>query len=77
MAVRRAFIARGATRHVWRVLAADGRMLEDHAVLSELGDDWGPLVRLALWTRDRRPYRTRKWCTGCMRLHPWLQRVVW
>lgn len=38
---------------------ADGRMLEDHAVLSELGDDWGPLIRLALWTRDRKPYRTR------------------
>lgn len=43
--------------------SADGRMLEDHTVLSELGDDWGPLVRLALWTRDRRPYRTRGWCT--------------
>lgn len=49
-------------------LAADGRMLEDHVVLSELGDDWGPVIRLALWTRDRRPFRTRGWRIASERL---------
>lgn len=37
-------------------------------VLSELGDDWGPVIRLALWTRDRRPFRTRGWRIASERL---------